>query len=235
MLEAIRTPRLNVVRVLISGTARGDEIDEVEAACRERRIPIDRANDKKLDALAGGDRMHQGVLASIEAPEPWSLDGYLDQRVGREWSTSLLVLDHVHNPANVGMILRTAAAAGIDGVVLPRVGTAALGPLTVKAGSGMVFAVPIIDTETVASAIAALQEASFSLVGMDMAGDSLFSAELPDRCAYVVGNESTGLSPESSAALDHTISIPLADDVESLNVAAAAAVLCFELVRRRPH
>lgn len=232
-LEAIRAPRIDVVRVLVSSTARGDEVDALVASCEIAGVPVDRTSDKKLDALAGGDRMHQGVVATIEVPEPRALDSYLDERVGRDWSTNLLVLDHIHNPANVGMILRTAAAAGIDAVVLPRLGTAGLGPLTVKAGSGMVFAVPVLDTETISSAVIALQEASFSLVGMDMGGDGLFDAQLPDRSAYILGNESAGLSPESSAALDQTISIPLADDVESLNVAAAAAVLCFELVRRR--
>jgi len=233
VLEAVRAQRIRVVRVLIAGTARGDAIDELYAACERFQIPIEKVNDKKLDALASGDRMHQGVLATIEMPPTQTLEDFLVQRSGREWSTNLVLLDHIHNPANVGMILRTAAAAGIDGVVVPRLGTAALGPLTVKAGSGMVFAVPLLDTESTATAVATLQEAAFSLLGMEAGGSSLFEADLPDRAAYVLGNETTGLSVEAASALDQVVSIPLADDVESLNVAAAGAVLCFELVRRR--
>lgn len=233
VLEAVRSERVHVVRVLISGSARGEAIDELRDACAQAGIPIDQASEKRLDALAGGDRMHQGVAATIDLPPAQTLDDFLQTRSRRDWSTNLLILDHVHNPANVGMILRTAAAAGIDGVVLPRLGTAGLGPLTVKAGSGMVFAVPVLEVESIEAAISALQEAAFSLLGMDAGGASLFEAELPERTAFVLGNETAGLSPAAVAALDEVVSIPLAAGVESLNVAAAAAVLCFELVRRR--
>jgi len=131
------------------------------------------------------------------------------------------------------MILRTAAAAGIDGVVLPRQGTAGLGPLVIKAGSGMVFAVPHLDVASIEDAVEQLTDAHFSIIGLDAGGDDLFTTELSERSAFVLGNESVGLSSTALAALDQRVAMPLFNGVESLNVAAAAAVLSYELVRRR--
>lgn len=233
VLEALRSEWVTSERVSVASTARGDGVDEIKQLANERGVPVEQVSEKRIDTLAGGDRMHQGVVVSIEPPRPLSLEAFVDTRQGRDWSTNLLLLDHVHNPSNVGMILRTAAAAGIDAVVLPRQGTAGIGPLTVKAGSGMVFAVPLIDVATTADAIDGLSEAYFSLVGLDAGHDSLFTAALPDRAAYILGNETVGLSVEAAERLDARVSLPLHNGVESLNVAATAAVLAYELVRRR--
>lgn len=232
VLEAVRSTRVTVDRILVATTARGDGIALIEHEADQANLPVDRVSEKRIDQLAGGDRMHQGVVASIEQPESWTIDAFVAQRQGRDWATQVLLLDHVHNPANVGMILRTAAGAGIDGVVLPQSGTAAIGPITVKAGSGMVFAVPLVDAPTTAEALVELVANGFSVAGLDTGGGSLFEADLPDRCVYVLGNETVGLSAEARDSLHLTVSLPLANGVESLNVAAAAAVLSYELVRR---
>jgi len=231
--EALRSDALTVTRISIASSARGTDIDELAAAAELAQVPTDRVNEKKIDRLAGDNRQHQGVVAAVDVPAAPSLSGFLDSRSGRQWATNLLVLDHVHNPANVGMILRTAAAAGIDGVVLPRQGTAGLGPLVIKAGSGMVFAVPHLDVASIEDALQELADANFSIVGLDSGGDDLFAAELNERSAFVLGNESVGLSSAAAAALDQRVAMPLFNGVESLNVAAAAAVLSYELVRRR--
>lgn len=233
VLEALRSARIGVDRVLIATTARGDGVDDVETLAGNTQVPLERVSEKRLDQLAGGDRMHQGVLAQVVPPEPLSIDAFVAGREGRNWATDVLVLDHVHNPANVGMILRTAAGAGIDGVVLPEQGTASIGPVTVKAGSGMVFAVPLITAQSTGEALNELIVNGFAVAGLDAQGESLFDAELPDRCAYVLGNETVGLSSEAEQAVQMTLALPLSNGVESLNVAAAGAILSYELVRRR--
>lgn len=234
VIEALRSDHVSVDRVVVATTARGDAIEVIEKEARDREVVFERVSEKRVDQLAGSDRMHQGALASIEPPDMWSIDAFVAQRQGRRWATNVLLLDHVHNPANVGMILRTAAGAGIDGVVLPQQGTAAIGPITVKAGSGMVFAVPLIESPTTADALAELIVNGFSVVGLDTGSNSLFTADLPERSVYVLGNETVGLSTEATNALQTAVSLPLHNGVESLNVAAAAAVLSYELVRRRP-
>jgi len=233
VLEALRSPALDVDRVTIASSILGDFSAEIEALAQELGVPLERAGDRRLDALAGDDRQHQGVVAQVTTPEPIELGHFLSGRDGRNWVTNVLLLDHVHNPANVGMILRTAAGAGIDGVIVPRQGTATIGPLTVKAGAGVIWSVPILDVESVEDAVELLQESNFSLVGLDATGEDLWDSTLPDRAVFVLGNETVGLSATTTRALDMTVSLPLANGVESLNVAATASIVSYEIVRRR--
>jgi 23S rRNA (guanosine2251-2'-O)-methyltransferase len=132
------------------------------------------------------------------------------------------------------MILRTATAAGIDGIVVPRRGVASLDPLVVKASAGVAFHAPVLRCYTAEEAAEQLRAAGFPLFALDgSARTSLFTADLPPRAAYVLGGETDGIGPAVRAAVTGSVSIPLSGGVESLNVASAAAVLCFELARRR--
>lgn len=233
VLEVLAAPRVDVREVLIAADARGAAIDDVVQLAEDQGVVVRRVAERRLDQLAGDDRRHQGIVAEIEPPAPISVEAFAAERSGRRWPTNALLLDQVHNPANVGMILRTTAAAGIDGVVLPRVGTASIGPLTLKAGSGVVFANQLIDAATTAAALDALLAESFAVVAVDAGGEDLFTADLPDRSVFVLGNETVGVSAETTSRAQLTVSLPLASGVESLNVAAAAAVVSYELVRRR--
>ncbi len=133
------------------------------------------------------------------------------------------------------MILRTATAAGLDGIVVPDAGTAEIGPLVVKASAGGAFAAPILRIDRPEYALAQLRDARFEIAAVDAGGPSIFDAEFGDRVALVLGNETTGLAAEVRELCDNVVSLPLHNDVESLNVAAAAAVACYEVVRRRAH
>jgi 23S rRNA (guanosine2251-2'-O)-methyltransferase len=146
---------------------------------------------------------------------------------------AVLVLDRLTNPANVGMILRSATAAGLDGVLLARRGLPAIDPLVVKASAGIAFRAPVLRSGTVEEGCAALAEAGFALYGLDARGDSLLDAALPDRVALVLGNETEGLSATVRPLLDGLLAIPMHGEVESLGVASAGAVAAFELSRRR--
>jgi 23S rRNA (guanosine2251-2'-O)-methyltransferase len=174
------------------------------------------------------------VVADVVAPGMEPVERFLDRRRrGRDWATVVLVLDRVHNPANVGMILRTAVGAGLDGVVVPHAGTADIGPVTVKASAGLAFSAPILRAATTEDALDALRAARFAVLGLASQGEPLFAADLPERVAFVLGNESDGLSPGALERVDALVSIPLAPGVESLNVAVAAGVVAYEVVRRR--
>ena len=144
------------------------------------------------------------------------------------------MLDRLTNPANVGMILRSATAAGLEGVLLPRRGLPAIDPLVVKASAGVAFRAPVLRAATVEEGCAALAEAGFAVFGLDAGGSSLLTAELPARVALVLGNETNGLSDSVRPLLDGLLAIPMHAGVESLGVASAGAVAAFELARRPP-
>lgn len=227
--EVLLDPDLHVDKVVIADGARGSGLTEIRQAAGRRGIAVQSASAERVKKLAGNGRQDQGVFADVVAPRMLPLDVALAHADLR----TVLVLDGITTPANVGMILRTATAAGMDGIVVPRRGVASIDPLVVKASAGVAFRAPILKAFTAVEAVSALQAGGFQVVGLDARGDEdLFTAHLPDPVAIVLGSESSGPSAEVAAHVDSWVSIPMAGGVESLNVAAAAAVVCFELVRR---
>jgi 23S rRNA (guanosine2251-2'-O)-methyltransferase len=233
VLEALSNPALTVDKVIMAVHARGDSVTEIIDAAAHRQVPVQRVSAHRVKVLAGNGRHDQGVLADVKAPRMRSLDIGL-AALGNQ--AAVLVLDAITNPANVGMILRTATAAGMDGVVLPRRGVPAIDPLVIKASAGVAFHAPVLRAATAEQGCTTLRAAGFAVLGLSASAPgarSLFHHAPPPRVAYVLGNESTGLSPGVAAHLTGRVSIPMAGNVESLNVASAAAVVCFDWARRR--
>ena len=231
VLEALDDADLRVDKVVLADDARGEPVRAILAAARARGVPVQRATAHRVKVLAGNGRHDQGVLADVVAPRMQPVDEFLLD-LGND-SGSVLVLDRVTNPANVGMVLRSATAAGLDGVLLPRRGVPAIDPLVVKASAGVAFRAPVLRAATAEEGCAALRGGGFTVFGLDSAGPSLLDADLPRRVALVLGNETDGLSAAVRAECDATLAIPMQGGVESLNVASAAAVAAFELLRRR--
>lgn len=206
----------------LESTTRGKAL---KAALAERSIRVEEVTDTDLEALA--DTEHpQGVAAVIE-PKRWGLD---DLRLSS--GTTLLVLDGVQDPGNVGTMLRTAWGFGAAGVVALK-GTADLSnPKVIRAAMGASFHLPAVQAapeEFVAWS--RLQRAEIWVA--DVSGEN--PQRLPPRSAgrppvaLVVGNEGAGVSPALEAAAHHRVAIPLARGVESLNVAVAAGILLYEV------
>ena len=232
VLEALEAG-LPVARIHLADGARGDVVADIVEAAKRRGVQLQRVSDRRVSAISGNSKQDQGVVADVTAPQMQSLMAFLEQRTGRHHATAVLLLDGIHNPANLGMILRSATAAGLDGIVVPDAGTAEIGPLVVKASAGVAFRAPILRIDRAEYAAAQLSDARFELVAVDSGGEALFDARLGDRVALVLGNETAGISPELAGYCARTVSLPLANDVESLNVAAAASIVSYDLVRRR--
>ncbi|XVS63654.1 TrmH family RNA methyltransferase [Actinosynnema sp. CA-299493] len=229
VLEALDDPRLEVDKVVLADTARGPAAREILDAAGRRGVAVQRASAQRVKVLAGNGKQDQGVLADVVAPRMLPLELGL-----RDGPRFVLVLDGITTPANVGMILRTATAAGVDGIVVPRRGVASIDPMVVKASAGVAFRAPVLRCATAAEAVVALRAAGYPIFALDaQARSSVYAADLPARAAFVLGSETAGVSDDVRPHVTGWLSIPMAAGVESLNVASAAAVLCFEVVRRR--
>ncbi|MBA8794841.1 23S rRNA (guanosine2251-2'-O)-methyltransferase [Friedmanniella endophytica] len=232
VLAALDDAALEVDKVLIAEGSRSPSVREIEAAARRRDVPVRRVPPMRVKVLAGNGKHDNGVLADVVAPRMRTLAAALEEPPYRRPGT-VLVLDGVRTPANVGMLLRTATAAGVGGVVVPHRGTAGIDPLVVKASAGVAFHAPVLRSDTSLDAVERLVESGYAVLGLRGDADtSLFDAPLEAPLALVLGSETDGVTPAVAERLTGWLSIPMPGAVESLNVASAGAVVCFELVRR---
>ncbi len=141
-----------------------------------------------------------------------------------------LALDGVTNPQNMGMAIRSATAAGVDGILYADKGNPALGPLVIKASVGTVFRAPLRRCTTIKDGLRELQAAGFQLYRLDARGTgSLFSLDLAPRSVFVLGGETEGISAAVQALQGQDIHIPMANEVESLNVAVSASLVAYHI------
>lgn len=230
VLEALSDQRLRIDKVILADTARGQGATEIRRAAHSAGVPVHTASAHRVKVLSGNGKQDQGVLADVVAPRMRPLRAALDESPA---PTRILLLDGITTPANVGMILRSATAAGIEGIVVPRRGVATLDPLVVKASAGVAFHAPVLRCADAAEAATLLTAHGYPLFGLTGAGGrDLFRAEFARSAAFVLGAETGGISAEVRESLSGEIAIPMPGGTESLNVASAASVLSFELLRR---
>lgn len=232
VLEAIQDTSLTVDKVLLARNATGRAIDEIERTAVARGIRCRRVTPREVTRISKHGKQDQGVVADVIAPDMIPASEYF-LGLDDESPVQLLAIDGVTTPANVGLLIRSAVAAGISGIVLPRRETSDINPLLIKASAGVVFKACLIRCESIDEALLSSKKRGFSVVALTgNATTNLFDASLPDRAVYVVGNESAGVSQRTLDLSDLRLSIPMSTSVESLNVACAATLVCFESARR---
>jgi 23S rRNA (guanosine2251-2'-O)-methyltransferase len=232
VLEVLDDRALQVDKVVVAEGSGGDNLRRIVDLAGRRGVPVQRASAQRVKLLAGNGKHDQGVVADVVAPRLGALTDRLAS--GVPLVGGVLVLDGVTNPANVGMVLRTATAAGFAAVVLPRVGSPSVDPLVIKASAGVAFHAPILRCPTALEGVTALRAVGARVLGLAGAGGRpLYGEAFPPDVVFVLGNETTGVSPAVGALVDAWVTIPMAGGVDSLNVSSAAAVVCFELARRR--
>lgn len=207
-----------------------DIVDDIVELAHELDVPVKAVNRKRLQSEAASSAP-QGVMARA-APLP---EHDIDDLMARP-DAFLLVLDGVTDPGNLGTILRTAECTGVTGIVLPRHRSVHISPTVTKAAAGAVEHLPMALVGGIPTALTNLSNAGVRTVGLDAAGtDSIFTTPGLDDgpVALVLGAEGRGLSRLVRQRVDTLVAIPLAGSLNSLNVSAATAVACFEVVRRR--
>lgn len=230
--EALSGP-LPVQRLLLQEGSTGSVVTEIKQQAAERGIPLDLAPRVKLDALVQGEN-HQGVLAYTAPYRYWDMNEMLEQ-VGTTGSPPfILILDHIQDPHNLGSLLRTAAAAGVNGVIIPRDRACGVTPAVYKASAGNLLHLPVARVVNLGREIEQLKSRGFWIAGADMVGeDSFYEAEIPFPLALILGAEGKGLSRLLKDKCDLLLNIPMAKEVLSLNVAVAGGIIIYEIYRRR--
>ncbi|MVF11434.1 23S rRNA (guanosine(2251)-2'-O)-methyltransferase RlmB [Ketobacter sp. MCCC 1A13808] len=181
------------------------------------------------------DANHQGVAARCRLSQSWDEDQlytYLDNKSG---PVLLLVLDSVTDPHNLGAVLRSADAAGVDAVITTRDKSAGLSPVVRRVAVGAAEVVPFVQVTNLARLLKELQERRIWVIGteLDETASSLYSVDLKDNIALVMGAEGSGLRRLTRENCDQLVFIPMQGDVQSLNVSVAAGVCLFEALRQR--
>lgn len=230
--EALAAARRPLHKLRIRAGRHGPAVLEMVARAEALGVPVEEDAPEHLEALAGGGNP-QGVV--LEAgPLPWlSLEALMDSD---RPDLRLVALDGVEDPQNVGSIARVADAAGVSGLILTSRRAPPLGPAVSRASAGAIEHLPVARVPNLGQAINVLKRNDFWTFGADpSATTDLFA--LPDRilsgrALIVLAAEGRGLRPGVRDRLDHLVRIPMRGRVDSLNVAAAAAVMLFDWVRR---
>lgn len=235
-LHAVHSVLLNnpdsVVRLMLSDARNDKRLIEIDALAKKHGITIERLSAKELQKLSGEGR-HQGVIAACRAREVLSEPELLKLAMSLE-RAFLLVVDGVTDPHNLGAILRTADAAGVDAVIVPRNGSVGLTPVVRKVASGAAETIAFCPVANLSRTLAELKSLGIWFYGAsDKASSGYTSVDYSGAIGLVVGAEGKGLRRLTQEACDGLISIPMAGTVSSLNVSVATGVCLFEVVRQR--
>jgi len=229
--EALAAGR-EAYRLILSVSAKpAPELRAITDAARRIALPVDRAPADQMTRLCGFDG-HQGVLLEVGDRRWADVDEMLAD--ARDRHPFILVLEHLQDPTNFGTLLRSAEAAGVNGVIFPERGAAPLSAAAVKASAGASEHLLIGRLPTIGEAIHSLKAAGLRLAAADQdAPASAWESDLTGPLAIVVGSEGSGLSGATRRRCDLLVSFPMAGRVASLNASTAGALLLFEVVRQR--
>jgi 23S rRNA (guanosine2251-2'-O)-methyltransferase len=231
--EALRAGR-GARRLWISRSAKpSPEIAQIEQLARSAGLRVERVAGDWIRDHAGFDG-HQGVLLEVD-PRQWAdLDAMLARAVARHAPPLVLVLEALQDPVNFGTLLRSAEAAGVDGVIFPERGAAPLSAAAVNASGGASEHLLLARVESLGGTIHELKERGIRVVAAEQeASATAWQSDLRGPLAIVVGSEGSGVSGAMRRRCDLLVRFPMTGQVASLNAATAGALLLFEVVRQR--
>lgn len=228
VLEALNDSSIHHYKLHLSKSNRPNALlDSIITTAKNNTVDIAYHDKLALSRISKNGQQDQGVCLDILCPEWDQLNSYLSSTDISD-DLRLIALDQITNPQNVGMIIRSACAGTIDGIILPDKGCAKLDALVVKASSGTLFKAKILRCKQLLDALKSSQRKGFDVVTLSAQGRmNYFSPAKPKPTIYVLGNESEGVSEAIQSLSDYTLSIPMNRKVESLNVAMAATLIAF--------
>jgi 23S rRNA (guanosine2251-2'-O)-methyltransferase len=231
-LEALRSGLVQSVLVA-EGRRHAGVLHDIVGLAAHQNIPLRRVSLSEVERLAPGQNT-QGVTARIQRPSIYTLPELLGLAASGAAHPFLLALDQIQDPQNLGSLLRTAAAAGVQGVVVPERGSAPLSGVVAKVSAGAMSQVPLATVVNFARTLEEMRRADIWVVGLDAdAGQTLYEVDLTAPVALVVGSEGEGLRRLTRERCDILARLPMPGRMESLNAAVAGAISMYEVVRQR--
>ncbi|MEO8808814.1 MAG: 23S rRNA (guanosine(2251)-2'-O)-methyltransferase RlmB [Rhodanobacter sp.] len=231
--SALRNDPAHVRELVVESGRRNARVQELVERAQQLQIPLQHASREELDRHAG-DARHQGIAVRCEMP-PAAQEGDLAALLERDGRAALvLVLDGVTDPHNLGACLRSAAAAQVTAVVVPKDRAVGLTPVVRRAAAGGADRVPLVAVTNLARTLRDLKDAGIWLTGLAGGSDkSIYSVDLNGPVALVLGGEGGGLRRLTRELCDFEAGIPMPGAMESLNVSVATGIVLFEALRQR--
>ena len=228
VLEILEDSKLKIFRLHLADSNRdGGIIAQIRALAVQRNIEICFHSRSELSRISRNSKQDQGVACDIHCP------GYqpYQQALSDSPAGTIIALDGITNPQNLGMIIRSVTASPAQALLLPSKGTADISPLVIKASAGTLFKGNILRCDSLPKALADFKQQGYEICTMSSHQATPLTDFAPKApVVFVLGNETEGVSPEVAALSNHRVAIPMANDVESLNVAITAALIAFRQI-----
>ena len=200
--------------------------NDILSLIKNRKVPVNYLEKEKMDALAKNN--HQGVILEMGDYNYSSID----EIIGNKDDCKIIILDHLEDPHNLGAIVRTVEASGIDGIILPINRSVSVNETVMKTSVGTLFDVKICQVTNLNNTIKYLKKKGFWIYGADMNGESYSNIKFSSKSCLIIGNEGNGLSRIVQDSCDFIVSIPMYGKVNSLNASVAAGILIYEMVKK---
>ncbi len=214
--------------VFISDLKRGRKVAIIKQLCKEKGVTFQIVPQNAIDRKA--DSSNQGVFAEISPVRFYKLEEILSEQN----NGLILILDSINDTGNLGAIVRTAVAASVDGILIPRRKSAPINETVLKTSAGSLTKAKIVLSKNLINDINTLKRNDFWVIGTHIKeGIEYYKYDFKYKTALIIGNENKGISPLLKKNSDQLISIPHSSQVESLNVSTSVAILLFEALRQR--
>jgi len=233
VLEALRSGNRSVSRVYLMQGSRDGILNQIEAHAQAKGIPITLETRHRMDTMAGNDK-HQGAIAVAEDYKYSDLQDILDTAREKNEPAFMILLDEIEDPHNLGAIIRSADAAGVHGVVIPKNRAVEVNSTVIKSSAGAAEHVTTVKVTNMNDTIRKLKDMNIWVVGADgNATKNFFEYDFRQPVALVIGNEGKGIRRLVKENCDELVKIPMAGKMSSLNASVASAILLFEVARQR--
>jgi 23S rRNA (guanosine2251-2'-O)-methyltransferase len=199
--------------------------EEILSALQNKNIHIDYLEKHQLDNLANGN--HQGIIVSI----PDFKYGNIDEI--RSDNGFIVILDHIEDPHNFGAIIRTAEAAGVDAIIIPKDRSVDVNSTVMKTSAGALENMKVVQVTNLTNTIKELKQKGYWFVATDMEGTDYDKVDYKGNIAIVIGNEGSGISRLVKENCDFVATIPMTGSINSLNASVAAGIILFEALKQR--